>query len=57
MAPKTSGGNLSIAIENDLPSDPPIMIPKVDYVDHNMGADKMEEFIPGVKKEHLPGGL
>ncbi len=49
--------DLSIAIENDLPSDPPIMIPKVDYIDHNMGAAQMEEFFPGVKKDQLPGGL
>jgi len=26
--------DLSISIEPDLPSDPPMMIPKVDYIDH-----------------------
>ena len=29
--------DLSISIEAGLPSDPPMMIPKIDYVDHEMG--------------------
>jgi kynurenine formamidase len=49
--------DLSISIETGLPSDPPMMIPKVDYIDHILGADSMQEFFPGVKKEQLPGGL
>ncbi len=49
--------DLSISIETGLPSDPPMMIPKVDYIDHTLGADSMQEFFPGVKKEQLPGGL
>jgi kynurenine formamidase len=49
--------DLSISIEPDLPSDPDMMIPKIDYLDHAQGAEQMTEFFPGVKKEHLPGGL
>jgi kynurenine formamidase len=49
--------DLSISIESDLPSDPPIMIPKVDYIDHSQGAEQMKDYFPGVKKEQLPGGL
>jgi kynurenine formamidase len=49
--------DLSISIGPNLPSDPPIMIPKVDYIDHAMGAGQMVEFFPGIKKEQLPGGL
>ena len=49
--------DLSISIEPDLPSDPPMMIPKIDYIDHARGAEQMKEFFPGVEKEHLPGGL
>ncbi len=49
--------DLSIAIEPGLPSDPPMMIPKVDYVDHKTGGDQMKEFFPGVREEQLPGGL
>jgi len=49
--------DLSIAIEAGLPSDPPMMIPKIDYADHMAGAGQMEDFFPGLKKEQLPGGL
>ena len=36
--------DLSISIEPELPSDPPIMIPKIDYVDHTQGAEQMKDF-------------
>ena len=49
--------DLSISIEPELPSDPPMMIPKIDYINHEMGAEQMKEFYPGVRKEQLPGGL
>jgi len=49
--------DLSIAIEPELPSDPPMMIPKIDYVTHEMGAEQMLEFFPGIKKDQLPAGL
>jgi kynurenine formamidase len=49
--------DLSITIEAGLPSDPPMMIPKIDYVNHAAGAVQMEEFFPGLKKEQLPNGL
>jgi len=49
--------DLSIAIEPDLPSDPPMMIPKIEYLDHRSGAEQMKDFFPGVEKEQLPGGL
>lgn len=48
--------DLSITIEEGLPSDPPPMIPKIDYMGHQAGAEQMKEFFPGLKKEHLPGG-
>lgn len=49
--------DLSISIEPDLPSDPPNMIPKIDYVDHERGAQSMLDFFPGLKKEQLPDGM
>lgn len=49
--------DLSIAIESGLPSDPPMMVPKIDYIDHAMGADQMLQFFPGIKKEDLPESL
>lgn len=49
--------DLSLAIEDGLPSDPPLMIPKITYIDHKMGAETMKMFYPGLKGEDLPGGL
>ena len=49
--------DLSVTIEADLPSDPEMMIPKIDYITHEMGAEQMQEFFPGIKKEQLPGGV
>ena len=49
--------DLSISIEAGLPSDPPEMIPQIDYIDHRIGADQMLRFFPGIKKEQLPEGL
>ncbi|PKL37236.1 MAG: cyclase [Spirochaetae bacterium HGW-Spirochaetae-1] len=49
--------DLSIAVENDLPSDPPMMIPKIQYVDHSEGAGQMKLFFPGIDPEKdLPDG-
>jgi kynurenine formamidase len=49
--------DLSITIESGLPSDPPDLIPKIDYVDHIQGSEKMKDFFPGITKDHLPGGM
>ena len=49
--------DLSVTIESDLPSDPPMMIPKIEYVDHAMGAEQMKDFFPGLKTEQLPKSL
>ena len=49
--------DLSIGIEAGLPSDPPMMIPRVDYIDHAMGTASMLEFFPGLKQDQLPGGV
>jgi kynurenine formamidase len=47
----------SIAIENGLPSDPPGMVPEIEYRDHESGADQMKLFFPGIDpKRDLPGG-
>jgi len=49
--------DLSVSIEAGLPSDPPLMIPRIDYVDHAQGADQMTEFFPGLRKDQLPEGM
>jgi len=48
--------DLSIAIESGLPSDPPMMIPKITYLDHKLGAETMKLFYPGITEKDLPGG-
>ncbi len=50
--------DLSVSIESDLPSDPPMMIPKVMYIDHAAGTPSMVEFFPGIDPARdLPGGV
>ncbi len=49
--------DLGISIEADLPSDPPEMIPQIDYITHEMGAEQMCGFFPGLEKDQLPKGL
>jgi len=49
--------DLSLPIESGLPSDPPMMIPKIDYVDHTKGGEQMKDFFPGMTRDHLPEGL
>lgn len=49
--------DLSIAIENGIPSDPPQMIPNIQYIDHAAGSESMLAFFPGLPKEELPGEL
>jgi kynurenine formamidase len=49
--------DLSIAIEHGLPSDPPMMIPKIVYINHAQGAESMKAFYPGITEKDLPGEL
>lgn len=46
--------DLSISIEQNLPSDPEMMIPKIDYINHHTGAKQMKEFFPGLSEKQLP---
>lgn len=48
--------DLSVALEAEIASDPPPMIPVIDYVDHKTSAEQMVQFFPGLRPEHLPGG-
>ena len=49
--------DLSIAIEAGLPSDPPMMIPQIDYIGHSEGAQQMKDFFPGLSVDQLPDSL
>ena len=48
--------DLSVALEADIASDPPPMLPKIDYVDHKQSAEQMTMFFPGLTTDQLPGG-
>lgn len=48
--------DLSVPLETDIPSDPEIMLPKIEYFDHQATADQMANFFPGLKSEDLPAG-
>lgn len=48
--------DLSVPLEADIASDPPPMLPKIDYIDHAMSASQVTAFFPGLKPEQLPGG-
>lgn len=48
--------DLSIYLENDVVSDPPVYRPKIDYVDHRMSVTELVSFFPGLKPEDLPDG-
>lgn len=49
--------DLSMPIEEGLPSDPGAMSPRIESMDHAGGAEQMLQFFPGLKKAHLPRGL
>lgn len=48
--------DLSIFLENDIVSDPPMYRPKIDYIDHHTSVPDLLSFFPGLKKEDLPDG-
>jgi len=49
--------DLSVTIEHDLPSDPPGMLPQIQYIDHKVGGESMKAFFPGLTTDELPGGM
>lgn len=49
--------DLSISIENNIPSDPQEMIPKIQYMNHDTGAQQMAAFFSGIDTANdLPSG-
>ena len=48
--------DLTRLLEEDVPSDPPIQIPKIQRLDHKDTADQMPAYFPGTTTEDLPGG-
>ena len=48
--------DLSIFLENDVVSDPPVYRPKIDYIDHNKSVPELVGFFPGLEPGDLPDG-
>ena len=48
--------DLSVALEAGIASDPPIMLPQIDYLDHTTTASQVAGFFPGLHRQDLPGG-
>ena len=48
--------DISVALEADIASDPPIMLPEIEYHRHADTAAQVASFFPGLKAEDLPGG-
>lgn len=48
--------DISVAIENDIISDPPGYGPKVEYLTHKQTASDIAKFFPGLQEDELPQG-
>jgi hypothetical protein len=54
MAPRII--DISVALQNDIASDPPGSEPKITYVDHKQSASEVCKFFPGLTPADLPDG-
>ena len=48
--------DLSVPLEAGIVSDPDIMLPKIEYLNHDDTAEQVCSLFPGMTKEQLPGG-
>ena len=48
--------DLSVALQNDIPSDPPRNIPVIEYTDHDQSAAMVAGLFPGLTPQMLPEG-
>ena len=48
--------DLSVPLENDVASDPPGHLPRIDYVDHKTSVPNLTVFFPGLEGGDLPAG-
>jgi kynurenine formamidase len=48
--------DLSVSLQAGIASDPPFMLPEIDYVDHAQSAPDVARIFPGMTPEQLPDG-
>lgn len=48
--------DLSVPLETGIASDPPPMLPQIDYFNHAATAGQMTDYFPGLTPDDLPGG-
>lgn len=48
--------DISVPLETGVASDPPVMLPEIEYLDHKVTAGQIADFFPGLKPGDLPGG-
>ncbi|MDR5785316.1 cyclase family protein [Caballeronia sp. LP003] len=48
--------DLSIFLENDVISDPPVFAPRIEYFDHHATVPQLLRFFPGLTEKELPEG-
>ena len=48
--------DLSVALDPEIVSDPDIMHPKVQFLDHSVTSGQVTSFFPGLQNSDLPGG-
>ena len=48
--------DLSVPLMAGIVSDPPMMLPEIDYLDHAAGAEQMTDLFPGLSRAQLPDG-
>ncbi len=48
--------DISVALDADLISDPPMIQPDIEYLDHRQTGDQVASFFPGLRRDQLPDG-
>ena len=48
--------DISVPLENDVASDPPGYLPKIEYVNHQASLAELLRYFPGLKADDLPDG-
>jgi len=48
--------DISVPLDNDIPSDPPGFTPQINYINHQQSVPQLTNFFSGLQKEDLPDG-